>query len=114
MDDIVPLKEKDFDRLPVEFSYLTEEESKMPSRMALSQLALGLQTCKTEGDAVDLLNDAFILGKRTNKEAVEGLKKDIEDLTLKDDDEEKSLCLDEIEIIERLIDARFGTHEKKT
>lgn len=55
---------KDFPKLPRKLSYLTEEEAKMPLHMALLQLTLGLQTCKTKKDAVILLNDAFILGKR--------------------------------------------------
>jgi hypothetical protein len=45
------------------FIYLTDEEAKMPLEQSLLQLALGLQTCKTKGDAVDLLKDAVKLGE---------------------------------------------------
>ena len=48
-------------------NYLTEEESKMPKDMALLQLTLGLQTCKTKKDAVELLEDAFELGRRRER-----------------------------------------------
>jgi len=45
-------------------NYLTEEEAKMPLDFALLQLAIGLQTCKTKGDVVKLLEDAVELGRR--------------------------------------------------
>jgi len=48
----------------MKFFYLTEEEAKMPLDMALLQLALGLQTCKTKGAVVELLHDAVELGRR--------------------------------------------------
>ena len=44
--------------------YLTEEEAKMPLDMALGQIVLGLQTCKTKGDVIELLKDAYELGRR--------------------------------------------------
>jgi hypothetical protein len=44
--------------------YLTEAEAIMPLDLALLQLALGLQTCKTKGDVVALLKDAVELGRR--------------------------------------------------
>ncbi len=47
-------------------NYLTEKEAKMPLDLALSQLVLGLQSCKTKGDVVDLLKDAVELGRRDN------------------------------------------------
>lgn len=43
--------------------YLTEEETKMPLDLCLSQLTLGLQSCKTKGDAKELLMDAVKLGR---------------------------------------------------
>lgn len=49
-------------------NYLSEEEAKMPLEMALSQIALGLKTCKTIGEAVDLLEDAVELGRREIEE----------------------------------------------
>lgn len=49
----------------MKLSYLTEDEAKMPLDMALMQLALGLQTCKTKGEAVRLLLDAVELGRRS-------------------------------------------------
>jgi hypothetical protein len=45
-------------------NYLTEQEARMPLDFALMQLALGLQTCKTKGAAVALLEDAVELGRR--------------------------------------------------
>ena len=45
------------------FNYLTEEEAKMPTELALLQLMLGIQTCKNKSDVLDLLWDAFTLGK---------------------------------------------------
>lgn len=45
-------------------NYLTETEAKMPLREALLQLTLGLQTCKTKKDVVELLEDAVELGRR--------------------------------------------------
>ncbi len=44
------------------FNYLTKEESEMPLNMALRQIVLGLQSCKTKGDALELLEDAVGLG----------------------------------------------------
>ena len=34
----------------MKLNYLTEEEAEMSLDMALLQIALGLQTCKTKGD----------------------------------------------------------------
>jgi hypothetical protein len=48
-----------------ELNYLTEEEANMPLEMALLQLVLGLQTCKTKDDVVELLRDAVELGRRS-------------------------------------------------
>jgi hypothetical protein len=48
----------------MKLNYLTEEEAKMPLDMALLQIVLGLQTCKTKGDVVRLLKDAVELGRR--------------------------------------------------
>jgi len=48
----------------MKLNYLTEKESKMPLDMALLQLSLGLQTCTTKGDVVELLKDAVELGRR--------------------------------------------------
>ena len=45
-------------------NYLTEEEAKMPTELALLQIALGLLTCDTKGEVVELLWDVFELGKR--------------------------------------------------
>lgn len=45
-------------------NYLTEKEAKMPLDMALLQLALGLQSCNSKEDAVNLLKDAVELGRR--------------------------------------------------
>lgn len=46
------------------FYYLTDEEEKMEVKHALLQIAIGLQTCKTKGDVVELLMDAVTLGRR--------------------------------------------------
>jgi hypothetical protein len=43
---------------------LTEEEAKMPLEMAPLQIVLGLEFCKTKGEAVELLEDAMELGQR--------------------------------------------------
>lgn len=48
----------------MKLNYLTEQEAEMPLEMALMQLSLGLQSCKTKGDAVGLLMDAVELGRR--------------------------------------------------
>jgi hypothetical protein len=45
-------------------NYLTEKEAEMPLEMALAQITLGLQTCKTKGDVIELLKDAVELGRR--------------------------------------------------
>lgn len=50
-------------------SYLTEEERKMPIEAILLQVALGLQTCKTKGDVVDLLREVYHLGYERGKGA---------------------------------------------
>ena len=44
--------------------YLTEKEAKMSLRECLLQLALGLETCKTKVDVIELLQDAVELGRR--------------------------------------------------
>lgn len=44
-------------------SYLTDEEKNMPLGVALLQLTIGLQTCKTKKDVVELLQDAVQLGR---------------------------------------------------
>ena len=51
----------------MKLNYLTEEEAKMPLEMALLQLVLGIQTCQTKGDVVELLEDAVELGRREQK-----------------------------------------------
>ena len=48
-------------------NYLTEEESKMPLDMALLQISIGLQTCKTKDDVKDLLMDAVLIGERRGR-----------------------------------------------
>jgi hypothetical protein len=45
-------------------NYLTKEESEMDLDAALLQLAIGLQSCKTKRDAMNLLHDAVELGRR--------------------------------------------------
>jgi hypothetical protein len=45
-------------------NYLTEEEARMPLEMALGQLVLGIETCKTRGEVINLLKDAVELGRR--------------------------------------------------
>lgn len=45
-------------------NYLTKEESEMNLDAALLQLAIGLQSCKTKRDAMNLLHDAVELGRR--------------------------------------------------
>ena len=37
--------------------YLTEEEFKMPQKMVDLQVVLGLQSCKSKSDVVELLSD---------------------------------------------------------
>jgi len=37
--------------------YLTEEEKKMPNEMKLLQYVLGIQSCKTKGDVLDILGE---------------------------------------------------------
>jgi len=37
--------------------YLTDEEKKMPIKMQLLQYVLGIQSCKTKGDVVELLEE---------------------------------------------------------
>jgi uncharacterized protein YukJ len=49
------------------YNYLTDEEAKMPLKEALLQLTLGLQTCKTKGDVMRLLEDAVELGRREQR-----------------------------------------------
>jgi hypothetical protein len=56
-------------------SYLTETEAEMPLDLALLQISLGLQTCKTKGDVVNLLGDAVELGRRKGfKEALQMIR----------------------------------------
>ena len=57
-------------------NYLTEEEAKMPLKMALMQIVLGLQSCKNKECAVELLMDAVELGK--TKERNKWKKKECE------------------------------------
>jgi hypothetical protein len=45
-------------------NYLTETEAKFPTKWALLQITFGLQSCKTKGDAIKLLEDAVELGRR--------------------------------------------------
>lgn len=49
-------------------NYLTEEEAKMPLDMALGQLVLGIETCKTRAEVINLLKDAVELGRRSRNE----------------------------------------------
>lgn len=56
-------------------NYLTEEEAKMPIGLALLQLAIGLQSCSTKGNAVELLGDAVELGRRLERKALLRLSK---------------------------------------
>lgn len=51
-------------RKTLKLNYLTEKEAKMPLDMALLQLALGLQSCNSKEEAVNLLKDAVELGRR--------------------------------------------------
>ena len=60
----------------MKLNYLTEEEAKMPLDMALVQIALGLQTCKTKGEVVELLKDAVELGRRQERENLQKLFRD--------------------------------------
>lgn len=39
-------------------TYLTKKEREMPNDMAMLQLVLGLQSCKSKEDAVELLKEA--------------------------------------------------------
>lgn len=48
----------------MKLNYLTEEEAKMPLEMALLQIVLGIQHCKTKKDVGELLKDAVELGRR--------------------------------------------------
>lgn len=48
----------------MEFNYLTPEEATMPLEAILLQLCLGLQSCETKSDVVELLEDAVELGRR--------------------------------------------------
>ncbi len=50
--------------MPRQLNYLTNKEAEMPLELALLQIALGLQTCKTKGDVIELLQDAVELGRR--------------------------------------------------
>jgi hypothetical protein len=45
-------------------SYLTYAEKKMPVRIMLLQVVLGLQTCKTKGEAATLLKEVYDLARR--------------------------------------------------
>ena len=46
-------------------NYLTEEEAKMSKDEILLQIVLGLQTCKTKGKVIKLLEDVYEIGRRT-------------------------------------------------
>lgn len=39
------------------YNYLTEDEAKMDRDLVNAQILLGLKTCKTGGDVIELLND---------------------------------------------------------
>lgn len=52
----------------MKLNYLTEEEAKMPLHMALLQITQGLQSCKTKGEATELLEDAVTIGRQAEKE----------------------------------------------
>lgn len=63
----------------IKFCYLSESEQKMPIHLALCQLVLGLQTCKTKYDVIELLQDVRALEERRQlkyfKSKLEDLKK---------------------------------------
>lgn len=55
--------------------YLTEEEKKMPLDIKLMQMALGLESCKTVGDAVNLIKEIYEMGREdSRKEIIEEFK----------------------------------------
>jgi len=41
----------------MKWNYLTEKEAEMQSDLVDLQIVLGLQTCKTKGDVLELLKD---------------------------------------------------------
>jgi hypothetical protein len=43
-------------------TYLTDYEKKMPLDMMLLQAVLGIQSCKTKGDVMELLKEIYVLG----------------------------------------------------
>ena len=47
--------------------YLTEEEKKMPLDMQLGQYVLGLESCRTKGDAIEILKEIYNAGKEVAK-----------------------------------------------
>jgi hypothetical protein len=49
-------------------NYLTKKESEMDLDAALLQLAIGLESCKTKRDAMNLLHDAVELGRRIERQ----------------------------------------------
>ena len=51
-------------------NYLTEAEAKMPLKAALMQICLGLRTCETKAEVVELLEDAVELGRRENEREI--------------------------------------------
>lgn len=52
--------------------YLTDKERKMPHRIKLLQIVLGLQTCKTKGEVADLLEEVQELAIQDYKKKVDG------------------------------------------
>ena len=59
-------KEQEKDKI----KYLTEEEKKMPKDLMLLQISLGLQSCKTKGDVVDLLNEVYDISKQNERNEI--------------------------------------------
>lgn len=49
------------------YNYLTDDEAKMPSELVDHQILLGLKTCKTGKDVIDLLQDVRTHEKQLNK-----------------------------------------------
>jgi hypothetical protein len=54
-------------------TYLTDEEQTMPIELQLGQYSLGLQSCKTKGDAIELLKEIYEKGKTNQIEKTEVL-----------------------------------------
>jgi len=87
------------------FNYLTEQEATMPIEQSLLQLCLGLETCKTKEDVVELLKDAVKLGQARITDYLldywmygtikEALKEKINKITTKytPEDYDKFICI---------------------